>query len=233
MKGPDLKRARLEAGWSQGEAASRLGVSQSYFSMLETGERHLTPSLARRARNVFRLPPTTLPLPESLETRLGDNASQKLAENLAALGYEGFSYLRNRKHKKNPGVVLLTALAQDDLEARVVEGLPWLLVRYPGVDTQWLVDQAKLNNLQNRLGFVTALARQVVERRQQPDNSHSQSLAQLESTLERSRLAREDTLCKAAMSPREKQWLKANLSNEAQQWGLLTDWKAEFLPYAS
>src|SRR5204862_2965596 len=45
-----------------------------------------------------------------------------------ALGYPGFTHLRPRRWAlKNPAEVLLAALAQDDLEPRLVEALPWLL----------------------------------------------------------------------------------------------------------
>lgn len=233
MKVTDLRSARLKAGWSQAKAAYRLRVSQPYVAMLESGERRLTPRLARRARKVFRLPPTALPLPQTPETRLSGNASQTLAEELAALGYDGFAYLRQRRRwKKNPAEVLVAALAQSDLEARVVEALPWLLLRYRDMDAEWLVSQAKLRDLQNRLGFVVTLARQVAEREEGRDTGGVQALAQLEAALERSRLARSDTLCKASLTPREEQWLKENRPAGAERWNLLTDWRAEALPYA-
>ncbi|HUU13064.1 MAG TPA: hypothetical protein VM182_05065 [Terriglobia bacterium] len=126
----------------------------------------------------------------------------------------------------------MAALAQSDLEARVVEALPWLLLRYRDMDAEWLVSQAKLRDLQNRLGFVVTLARQVAEREEGRDTGGVQALAQLEAALERSRLARSDTLCKASLTPREEQWLKENRPAGAERWNLLTDWRAEALPYA-
>ena len=56
--------------------------------------------------------------------------------------------------RKNPGEVLLTALAQPDLESRLTEALPWLMLKYPKLDTKWVVSQARLFGLSNRLGFV-------------------------------------------------------------------------------
>ncbi len=156
-----------------------------------------------------------------------------MAEELAALGYEGFAYLRRRRWRKNPAEVLLTALAQHDLEARVVEGLPWLLLKYPELDMAWLVQQAKVRDLQNRLGFVATLAREAAEKIRPLDTSRVEYLRELEMTLEPSRLAREDTLCRATLKPVERDWLSKNRSPEAKRWGLLTDWRVEYLPYAA
>jgi len=53
----------------------------------------------------------------------------------------------------------MDALSQPTLDARITEALPWLLREYAGkVNWTWLVRQAKLRNLQNRMGFVTQLA---------------------------------------------------------------------------
>src|ERR1700675_1132159 len=65
---------------------------------------------------------------------------------------------------ENPAEVLLGALAQDDLEPRLVEALPWLVLRYSTLDWSWVVREAKVRDLQNRLGFVVGLARQLAVR---------------------------------------------------------------------
>ncbi|HEY3129372.1 MAG TPA: hypothetical protein VGL91_07935 [Acidobacteriota bacterium] len=119
---------------------------------------------------------------------------------------------------------------QDDLEARLVEALPWLLFRYWNLDKSWLVQQAKLLDLQNRLGFVVSLARQLAERTNSPA-ARLEALKGLELDLEQIRLAREDSLCKA-LKPTEKQWLRENRPEKAKHWNLLTDWRPEILPYA-
>ncbi len=230
MGNQELKFARQQRGWSEVEAARRLGVSQSYLSMLETGERRLTPRLARTAMRVYDLPPTVLPVSRAPQTARRLNA-QALAEQLAALGYPGFAYLRARTRVKNPVEVLLEALAQDDLEARLVEALPWLLLRYWNMNLNWLVEQAKLHDLQNRLGFVVSLARQLSERAAVRNEDRNHVLANLESLLDRSRLAREDTLCKALLREPERRWLVENRPEAAKHWNLLTDWRAEQFPY--
>jgi len=142
----------------------------------------------------------------------------------------GFAYLRPRVPKKNPAEVLLSALVHDDLEARLVEALPWLLLRYWDMDVDWLVEQAKVRDLQNRLGFLVSLARRVFEN--PPNEDRNRALAELETALERSRLAREDTLCKTPRTDAERRWLTENRTEEAQRWNLLTDWRAEHLQYA-
>jgi hypothetical protein len=48
----------------------------------------------------------------------------KLAHELASLGYPGFAHLR--RTKANPAAVLLEALIQPDLEVRLTEALPWV-----------------------------------------------------------------------------------------------------------
>lgn len=230
MYSTDLKSARLAKGWSQVQAATRLGVSQAYLAMLESGRRRLTPELARRAMKVYGLPPTVLPPSgPSSRHRVDD---ETLANDLAALGYPGFAYLRPRNWKpKNPSEVLLAALAQDDLEARLVEALPWLVAKYWPLDREWLVREAKLRDLQNRLGFVVSLARRLAERAE--DERKARALEELEMELERSRLAREDTLCESSLPEPERRWLAENRSEEAKRWNVLTDWTGDALRYVA
>ena len=230
MNSNDLKSGRLAKGWSQVEAATRLGVSQPYLAMLESGRRRVTPKLARRAMKVYGLPPTVLPPSDPLSRRRVD--AETLADDLAGLGYPGFAYLRPRNWKpKNPSAVLLGALAQDDLEARLVEALPWLVVKYWPLDREWLVREARLRDLQNRLGFVVSLARRLAERA--GDERKARALNELETELERSRLAREDTLCKASLPEPERRWLAENRPEEAKHWNILTNWTVDALRYAT
>lgn len=230
MMEQEFTHARRRRGWTQLEAAHRLGVSQPYLSMLEAGKRPLPLSLARKAMRVLQLAPTVLPLTEPMLRReVADN--QSLAEELAKLGYPGFAYLRSRRRARNPAEVLLAALANDDLEARLAEALPWVLLEFGNqLDLDWLVQHAKLNNLQNRLGFVANLARRVA---QQHPNYQEQVpvLRQLEQSLERSRLLQEDTLCQASLPQAKLQWLAAHRPPEAVDWNLLTDWRPEYLRY--
>jgi transcriptional regulator with XRE-family HTH domain len=230
MKSRDLRTARLAKGLSQVDAAVRLGVSQPYLAMLERGQRRLTPRVALRAARLYGLTPTAVPRsrPE-LPARVDAGT---LAKDTAGLGYPGFAHLRSPNWTpKNPGEVLLTALAQDELEPRLVEALPWLVLRYSNLDWRWVVREAKVRDLQNRLGFVVALARQLVTR--VGDGAKVHALRDLEARLERSRLAREDTLCRASLPEAERRWLLEHRPDVAKHWNLLTDWTADALRYAA
>jgi len=225
-----LRRVRQDRGWTQMEAAQRLGLSQPYLAMLEKGKRRLNAKLARKVARAFRLPPTALPLSDPPYPPARTDP-QLLAEELAALGYPGFAYLQGRRKRKNPAELLLTALAQENLEARQAEALPWLLLKYWDSDEQWMVQNAKLRDLQNRLGFVVTLARQVAERDGATTSPRLLALQNLEVALEVSKLAREDTFCQAWLSNRLREWERQNRSDEAVRWNLLTSWKAEDLRY--
>ena len=221
---------RRRHGWGQVEAAGRLGVSQPYLAMLENGKRRLTPALARKVVAAYGLPPAELPLPEAFNpTKEADG--QRLVEELAKLDYPGFAYVRTHIRSKHPGEVLLTALAQESLEGRAAEALPWLLLRYWDMDFTWLVGEAKKFDLQNRLGFVVNLARQVSERAGEAERT--QALASLESLLESSRLAREDYFYRAPRNDRERQWLSQNRPEAARHWNLLSDLRPEHLQYVT
>ncbi len=224
-----LRDARRARGLSQLQAAARLRVSQPYLAMLESGRRRLTPELARRAMRVYGLSPTVLA--PAASASLGQPlAPESLARDLAALGYPGFAHLRPRSWTpRNPGEVLLAALAQDELEARTVEALPWLVLRHWPLDRAWLVREAKLHDLQNRLGLVVTLARRLAERA--GEEGTARDLGELEAELDRSRLARQDTLCRTSLSPAERRWLAGHASEEARRWNVLTDWTADALRY--
>ncbi len=53
----------------------------------------------------------------------------------------------------------------------------------------------------------------------------------LEARLRESRLDKEDTLCQASLSPKERAWLRKKHPAEAAYWHLLTDWRPEHLQY--
>ena len=188
----------------------------------------MTPELARRAVVAFGLAPTVLS-PHHETARRRAEAST-LAADLAELGYPGFAHLRPRRWvPRNPTRVLLDALERDDLEARVVEALPWLVLKYWPLDQAWLLREVKLRDLQNRLGFVVTLARGLEERR--GDGDKAAALAQMEAQLERSRLAREEPLGRASLPEAERRWLADHRSAEARHWNLLTDWTVDALRY--
>ena len=226
----ELTRARREAGLTQQNVAEAMGVSQAYWSLLETGARRLTEPLAKKVAELLSFRPTALPLEEPTDMALAaDNASEMVAREVAALGYSGFSHLRSAG-KRNPAAVLLMGLAQKDLESRVVECLPWLVLEYPDLNWNWLVARVKQEDLQNRLGFVVNLARRVSESK---GRDCATVLAGVESLLERARLAREDTLCRDSVTRAERNWLRRMRPPQAEHWNLLTDLRPETLRYGT
>lgn len=224
---PDLLHtARRARGWTQKRAARQLGVTQAYLSMLERGRRVAPPALALRLTEVYSLSPASLPLPAG-DWQPPAVGHREMAMELGRLGYPGLA-ARRRGEQRNPSEVLLTALSLADLDRRLVQALPWLLLRYPDMETAWLLDRARRLDLQNRLGFIVSLARELRQVRGEPN---PQNLADLEAALDRSRLARFSTLCQSSMSEEEGRWLFERRSETARRWNLLTDLTAEDLPY--
>ncbi len=221
-----LRQARTAAGLTQAQVAERLGVTQAYVSILEHGRRTVSSALRDKVAAVYGLGPTAL----AVSADSTPMPSSEVAKSLAALGYEPFGYLRTRR-RLNPAEVLLRALRCPDLESRVAEGLPWVLLRYPDIDWEWLVREAKLADVQNRLGFVLTLARQVAEHGK--DGARAEQLGRREAALAASRLAREDTFCHESVTQAERNWLRERRSPEAAFWNLLTGFLAGQLPYAA
>jgi len=228
MHALEFKSARLAKGWTQTQAATRMGITQAYLNYLENGKRRLTSNLVRRATSVYGLPPQVLPVPDVFTPMQTDD--QQMTEFLARLGYPGFAYLRPRSQKRHPFEVLLTGLAQKSLEARVAEALPWVVLQY-GQSDPWLVGNARRFNLQNRLGFVVSLARRVAELRS--DRPRSAELTELENLLDESRLVKEDAFYRPPRTDSEKEWLRKNRTEDAVHWNMLTDMRPEHLQYAS
>ena len=230
MKSQQLKEGRAKAGLTQVEAACRLGVSQPYLSQLESGQRPVTAKLARAAAALYRLPATALPMPETVSAGTAADPA-KLARRFASLGYPGFAHLRANM-KANPAVVVLEALLQPDLEVRLSEALPWVLLTYPDLDWQWLVDHSKRHDVQNRLGFVVAMAKAFATRHANFLFAEAK-LSTVEQQLERARLVKEDTLGRESMPAAERRWLAEHRPPLARHWNLLTSLSADQLSYAA
>jgi hypothetical protein len=105
--------------------------------------------------------------------------------------------------------------------------MPWLALRFPGLNREWLVEQAKLHDVQNRLAYVVTLASELAA------GGGAGQLRALVLELEPSRLAREDTLCHDSMTDAERRWLRQHRPPQAEHWNLLTDLRPEHLPYAA
>ena len=214
MTGSQLKASRETRRWNQHQLAERLGVSQGYVSLLESGQRPLPAHLVSRLTSLVDLPPTTLPLRDHQPVD-GNRATRALA----TLGYDGFAYLREDQ-PANPAEVLLRTLGADHLDARVVEALPWLVRTYADLDWEWVVPRAKQSDLQNRLGFVVAVARGLAEADQ--DEATAAALRVLEVRLENSRLQKHDSFAGPAMTKAEERWLQVHGSPEAKHWNMLS-----------
>lgn len=224
MAHTQLRAARRRSGLSQQAAAARLRLSQPYYSQLEAGTRPLPAALAPRVVTRLGASPCVLPLPD-LTSAWRPIPQNRLACALAALGYAPLAHLGRTATRMNPAVVIAGTLAHADLDVRLVEALPFVLAQFPELDTAWLAAQCRLLDLQNRLGFLAGLA--------QCPSVEAPHLSRLLPELERSRLAREDTLCRASMPAAERDWVRRNRPPEAVHWGLLTTLTREQLPDVS
>jgi len=227
MNGQQLAQSRLSKGLEQQEAARRLGVSQPYLSLLESGKRKLTRKLAEKVVKVFELPPEKLPFEKNWED-LPEMSNDELAQSLAMLGYQKFTHLR-KGIKQNPAVVLFSALKKENLDSRIAEGLPWLVFAFPEMDWESLVKYSKQFDLQNRLGFVVSLARHLAEKVQ--DEQKQKRMSEVENSLEKSILFNEDMLGNKSLTESEKAYLKTNRSKEAKHWRVLSDLSIKHLNY--
>ena len=207
---PPLQRWRARNNLTQVEGASLLGVSQPYLSLLEKGARPLTPVLRSRMRGVGR----------STGSRSADDLFRA---QLSALEYPAFSHVARSRSKPEPEALLLSILAEAQVDARVADALPWLVRNYDSeMNFAWLVRQAKLRDLQNRLGFVLALS-----------GVQTKAAAAAMGELERARLLEEATLCWDAMPQITRDWMRMNRSALAEHWNILTRMDQEGVPDAA
>jgi len=165
-------------------------------------------------------------------TKKDEARSRTLRDALGALGYPGFVNLFTEieaEFNHDPAVVLIAALSCDHLDERVVEALPWLVLRYSGMDWQWVMREARKKFAQNRLGFIVGLALRVGA----SSDGNMDRLARLsavEEELFEHRLEKEDTLWQR-IPEGERKWLRESRSAEAKQWRLLTDLQEQDLGY--
>jgi hypothetical protein len=195
-------------------------LSQAYVSLVERGHR---PAPERLARLLARAEPR---LATGLPLRASAANADDLTRRFGALGYPGFTYLGEPHRLANPAAVVLATLKMPVVPARVTEALPWLLVTYVDLDWNWLLDQAKLANAQNRLGYLVGLARQLAEQR--GESTAVQRLAAVEERLEEARLAKEDTLGRQ-LTAVERSHLREHRPPAAAHWNLLTNLRVEDL----
>ena len=224
MSGQQVRQAREGLGLTQQQAARRWNVSQAYLSLMEGGRRRVPDRLARQLARTQPGLATALPL------RLSERALEDLPKLLGSLGYPGFAYLAGPRTTANPAAVVLAALTAPHVSTRVTEALPWVLVRFPDLDWHWLVAEAKLANVQNRLGYLVLLAKQLAETK-----NHRTTVAALEAAraqLEEARLAKEDTLGRD-LTDVERQYLRQHRPDAAAHWNVLTTLRADDLRYGA
>lgn len=206
----DLLRWRKRNGLTQVGAASLLGVSQTYLSLLEKGARPMTAELRNRMKT-------------SAGVDRQESSHDLFRAQLSALGYPGFAHVTKARTRTRPDNFLMRVLAQPDADARVVEALPWVVATFESqFDFGAMVRQAKLHNLQNRLGFVLQVS---------AVDTHEGLMAVRE--LERARLLQEDTLCWDSMPAATREWMRANRTPLAEYWNVLTRLRAEDVPNAA
>jgi transcriptional regulator with XRE-family HTH domain len=223
MSGRQVRLARERLGLTQQQAAARWKMSQAYVSLVEHGRR---PVPTRLARLLAQSEPS---LATGLPVEGPGRDGRDLPRLLGSLGYPGFAYLGNRRHLTNPASVVLAALRAQDVPARVVEALPWMLATFVDLDWEWLVREAKLSNVQNRLGYLVGLARAAAEHGSLPDAARQ--LEAVEHELDAARLAKEDTLGRR-LTDVEERHLREHRPAAAAHWNLLTNLKVEDLRYA-
>jgi transcriptional regulator with XRE-family HTH domain len=229
MEFADLKTLRKQQGWKQQDLARHLGVSQALVSHWEQGMRSVPVELMRKlAKLGLEVDATKLAFRNPSEA-VAASKKMDFAQELSNLGYPPYQYFRSGPAAWNPAQFLVLALSQPDLDARVAEGLSWVGRHFAHMDWDWVRREAKLRDLQNRVGFTLALARKVAEAR--GESTVATHLAQQETLLRGSLLAREDTYSRDRMTSREREWVRTHRSQEAQDWHVLTDLVMEHLPH--
>lgn len=227
----EIRQYRGHRMLSQAQLAHLLGVSQAYISQLECGARRVSRKLAAKLAalpELRRLQPTVFP--EDLTSL--DHVDLDFAADLAALGYPGFD-TRDDDVPKNPASVIIAILKRRQVAPAVMAAIPWVLLRFPQINTGWLIAQARLNNLQNRLGFLTELAHEIAETlvaRGLFAEAHLVKLEAMRAALEESRLVKEDTLARP-LTPSERQFFEEHRSGTARRWNLLTGLTKDTLPH--
>jgi transcriptional regulator with XRE-family HTH domain len=224
VSGLQVRQTRERLRLTQQQAARRWKLSQAYLSLMEGGRRRVPERLARRLARTEPNLVTALPL------HLSIRAAEDLPKLLGSLGYAGFEYLAAPRTVANPAAVVLAALKAPRVPARVTEAVPWVLVQFPDLDWDWLVAEAKLANVQNRLGYLVSVAKQVAEARNEPTALKSLEAARVR--LEEARLAKEDTLGRDVTDV-ERRYLRQHRPETAAHWNLLTTLGVEDLRYGA
>ncbi|MDQ3170158.1 MAG: helix-turn-helix domain-containing protein [Acidobacteriota bacterium] len=220
-----LRRYRTGRSLSQSALALELGVTQAYVSQVESGARPISRELAERLGTLPGLPASVIPAGHAEV----DDADADLAAETGALGYPPFAAAAGAR-PRNPAAVIVAILGRRQVAPSVMAAVPWLLLSNAEIDATWLIDQVRLRNLQNRLGFLTDLAIDLAQSAFAIEDAHLEALRALRASLEESRLANEGTLARVLTST-ERQFFEEHRSAAARHWHLLTGLTAAQLPY--
>ena len=144
---------------------------------------------------------------------------------LANLGYPGFSHRRTGEASAPPQYLLTIILSSDDVDARTLEALPWLLVRFARLNWEPVIETAVAQGWQNRLGFVFSVAVELAKRMGCDDGLKAALRAGL-AQLEACRTDGEDDFCYGSMTEAQRAWLREHRPAAARHWHVLTNLEA-------
>ncbi len=165
-----------------------------------------------------------------IKRRNMESENQRLASCLAFIGYPGYGYLRSCERGEAPRKVLLAVLSCNEPEPRMIEALPWLILRYWCMDFDGLIEEAKALHVQNLLGFLVNVARRISQRGS--NRIRTETLKWIEADLDSSRLNGEFFLFPIKTTI-QRDWIASNREPEAKHWGILATLKPEHIDYES
>jgi hypothetical protein len=148
-----------------------------------------------------------------------------LVEALGALGCPGFP-VPEEAPSYDPAVVLVAALACEELDQHMLEALPWLALEHCHLDWDWAIRECRARRAQNRLGYIVSLALRLGA----SSGGNEKKLVLLSDVEERLfdiRLDTEDTLCHQSIDEAERKALRDSRPREAALWNLLTDFRID------
>ena len=165
-----------------------------------------------------------------METPLAFNEDH-LEKALAVLGYPGFAYLAkyvkfegDSQRALDPTELVRWAVAQDVLNTRITEALPWVLAAYASrIDWKHSISDAQEQSVQNRLGYLVHLALELVNSKS--SLSHPEARRLLKESLLKLQTVRhcqEQTLMNEEIGPVMRSWVLGNRPQEAAEWHVLT-----------
>ena len=160
-----------------------------------------------------------------------ESENQEFVFRLAFIGYPGYSYLLQPFERVDTPInVLLDILSYADSELRIIEALPWIILRYCRTDFHHIVAKAQSLHVQNQLGFMVNIASRISQT--SDDRVPTETLRQIEANLDNVRKDGEFLLF-PIRSTVQREWIVRNREPEAKHWGVLATLKPEHIDYES